>query len=180
MYNRKMKFSIIKQIVHVVEGNIENFHPSKNHCQPRSKPRLTKVLSGWLPSTIWTIYIISFTVTTSPKMKIWHFTKVDEWTHANVDEWAHANVAVDLQLSIKVWIRLSRERSLSCHTCFDMGPRFSRSHPKDRPIQSPLKTRKEMRRTYSYPDTHGYCNIIVHWLHVYCILVRVFQDHNVV
>jgi hypothetical protein len=29
---------------------------------------------------------------------------------------------------------LSREGSLSCHTCCDTGPRFFRSHPKDRPI----------------------------------------------
>jgi hypothetical protein len=29
---------------------------------------------------------------------------------------------------------LSREGSLSCHTCCDTGPRFLRSHPKDRPI----------------------------------------------
>jgi hypothetical protein len=29
--------------------------------------------------------------------------------------------------------------SLSCHTCYDTGPRFFRSHPKDRPIQSPLR-----------------------------------------
>jgi hypothetical protein len=34
-------------------------------------------------------------------------------------------------------------------------PRFFRSHPKDRPIQSPLTTCKGMRRTYSYPDPHG-------------------------
>jgi hypothetical protein len=29
---------------------------------------------------------------------------------------------------------LSREGSLSCHTCCDTGPRFFRSHPKDGPI----------------------------------------------
>jgi hypothetical protein len=29
---------------------------------------------------------------------------------------------------------LSREGSLSCHTCCDTEPRFSRSHPKDHPI----------------------------------------------
>jgi hypothetical protein len=31
---------------------------------------------------------------------------------------------------------LSREGSLSCLTCCDTGPRFFRSYPKDRPIQS--------------------------------------------
>jgi hypothetical protein len=40
------------------------------------------------------------------------------------------------------------------HTCCDTGPRFFRSHLKDRPIQSPLKTCKGMRSTYSNPDSH--------------------------
>jgi hypothetical protein len=59
---RKITFCIIKQIVHAVEGNIKNFQPSKNHCQPRLTPRLTMVLSDWefliLPSTTWAIYIV--------------------------------------------------------------------------------------------------------------------------
>jgi hypothetical protein len=38
---------------------------------------------------------------------------------------------------------LSREGSLSCHTCCDTGPQFFRSHPKDRPIQSPLTTHND-------------------------------------
>jgi hypothetical protein len=38
---------------------------------------------------------------------------------------------------------LSREGSLSCHTCCGSGPPFFRSLPKDRPIQSPLTTQKE-------------------------------------
>jgi hypothetical protein len=50
---------------------------------------------------------------------------------------------------------LSREESLSCHTCCDTEPRFFRSHSKDRPIYSPLTTRKGMRRTYFNPDPHG-------------------------
>jgi hypothetical protein len=37
---------------------------------------------------------------------------------------------------------LSREGSLSCHTCCDTGPQPFRSHSKDRPIQLPLMTRK--------------------------------------
>jgi hypothetical protein len=73
----------------------------------------------------------------------------------------------------------SREGSLSCHTCFDTGPRFFRSHPKDSPIQSPLydtrgdvknllwpgfsrfpiqsllTTHKGVRRNYSNQDPHG-------------------------
>ena len=39
---------------------------------------------------------------------------------------------------------LSREGSLSHHTRSNMRLRFSWSHPKDQPIQSPLTTRKEM------------------------------------
>jgi hypothetical protein len=35
------------------------------------------------------------------------------------------------------------------------GPLFFRSHPKDRPIQSPLTTHKGMWRTYSNKDPHG-------------------------
>jgi hypothetical protein len=37
---------------------------------------------------------------------------------------------------------------------------FSRSHPKDRPIQSPLTTRIGMQRTYSNPDPHRAKNCI--------------------
>jgi hypothetical protein len=50
---------------------------------------------------------------------------------------------------------LSREGSLSRHTCCDTGPRFFRSHPKDRPNQSPLTTHKRMWRIYSNPNPHG-------------------------
>ena len=45
--------------------------------------------------------------------------------------------------------------SLSCHTCCDTGPRFFRSHRKDRPIQSPFTTHEGMWRIYSNPDPHG-------------------------
>jgi hypothetical protein len=55
---------------------------------------------------------------------------------------------------------LSREGSLSCNTYCDTGPRFFRSHPKDRSNQSPLTTHMGMRRTYSNPDPHG-CTVIV-------------------
>jgi hypothetical protein len=50
---------------------------------------------------------------------------------------------------------LSREGSLLCHTCCDMGPRFFWSHPKDRPIQLPFMTYKELWRIYFNPDPHG-------------------------
>jgi hypothetical protein len=44
---------------------------------------------------------------------------------------------------------LSREGSLLCHTYCDTGPHFTRSHPKDRPIQSPLTAHLGMWRIYS-------------------------------
>jgi hypothetical protein len=47
---------------------------------------------------------------------------------------------------------LSREGSLSCYTCCDTGLQFFRSHPKDRPIQSPLTTHEGVWRIYSNPD----------------------------
>jgi hypothetical protein len=50
---------------------------------------------------------------------------------------------------------LSREGSLSCHTCCDTGLRLFRSHPKDRSIQSPLMTHKGMWRIYSNRNLHG-------------------------
>jgi hypothetical protein len=43
--------------------------------------------------------------------------------------------------------------SLSCHTCCDTEPRFSRSQAKD--LQSPFTTQKGMWRIYSNPDPHG-------------------------
>jgi hypothetical protein len=39
--------------------------------------------------------------------------------------------------------------------CCDTGPRFFRSHPKDRPIQSPSTTHEGVWRIYSNPDPHG-------------------------
>jgi hypothetical protein len=62
------------------------------------------------------------------------------------------NLGLCLALLKKPW---SREGLLSCHTCCYTGPRFFRSHPKDRPIWSPLMTRKGMLRTFSNPDPHG-------------------------
>jgi hypothetical protein len=47
--------------------------------------------------------------------------------------------------------------SLSCHTCCYMGHRFFHSHPKDRPIQSPLTTHEGMWRVYSNLDPYGVC-----------------------
>jgi hypothetical protein len=45
---------------------------------------------------------------------------------------------------------LSREGSLSCHTCCDTGPRFFLFHPKDRPIQSPLTTHEDGWMIYRF------------------------------
>jgi hypothetical protein len=44
--------------------------------------------------------------------------------------------------------------SLSCHTCCDTGSRIFRSHPKDRPVQSPLTTHEGMWKIYSNSDPH--------------------------
>jgi hypothetical protein len=46
------------------------------------------------------------------------------------------------------------EGSLSCHTCCDTGPWFFRSHPKNRPIQSPVTKHKGMWRIYSNLDPY--------------------------
>jgi hypothetical protein len=50
---------------------------------------------------------------------------------------------------------LDREGSLSCYTYCETGPRFFRSHPIDRPIQSPFTTCMGMWRIYSNLDPHG-------------------------
>jgi hypothetical protein len=48
---------------------------------------------------------------------------------------------------------LSSEGSISCNTCCDTWPQFFRSHPKDRPILSPLTAHKGIWRIYS-----------IHWM----------------
>jgi hypothetical protein len=50
---------------------------------------------------------------------------------------------------------LEQGGSLSYHTCYDMGPRFFRSHLKDHPTELPLTTHKEMWKICSNPDHHG-------------------------
>jgi hypothetical protein len=46
-------------MIHVVDGNIKNVHPSNHYCQPQLAPRLTIVFSGWtfllIPLATWTI-----------------------------------------------------------------------------------------------------------------------------
>jgi hypothetical protein len=51
---------------------------------------------------------------------------------------------------------LSREGSLSCHICCDMGPQFFRSYTNDRHIQSALTKHDGIMRIYSNPDPHGF------------------------
>jgi hypothetical protein len=58
-------------------------------------------------------------------------------------------------LDLCLTLSLSREGPSSCHIYCDTGPRFFRSHPKDRPIQSPHTTYKGMWRIYSNTDRHG-------------------------
>jgi hypothetical protein len=82
----------------------------------------------------------------------------------------------------------SREGSLSCHTCCDTGPRFFRSHPKDRTIQLPLTTHKGMWRIYSNPDRHGFwgnafdgitwkkhCEVLLWPLVIYACIVSTYH-----
>jgi hypothetical protein len=64
---------------------------------------------------------------------------------------------------------LSMVGSLSCHSYCDTGPRFFRSHPKDRPFQSPLTTRMGARRTFSNPDPHEILWCILYNLVMYIL-----------
>jgi hypothetical protein len=94
MYITKMTFSIIKQIVHVAEGNIENFHPSKNHCEPR----LTMIIFNITLSYMNFLYNVRFTTTwnhihvypTAFRLYIYTLTV---WTRPNgtVDHGFHLN-----------------------------------------------------------------------------------------
>jgi hypothetical protein len=68
---------------------------------------------------------------------------------------------------------LSREGSLSCHTCCNTKPQFFWSHPKDRPIQSPFITHRGMWRTYSNPDPHGYQVYRYISICKLCIIIRI-------
>ena len=42
---------------------------------------------------------------------------------------------------------MNREGSLTCHTCYDTGPRFTWFLPKDRPVQSTFRTSKVLACT---------------------------------
>jgi hypothetical protein len=68
---------------------------------------------------------------------------------------------------------LGREGSLSCHTCCDTaGPQFSRTHPKDRPNQSPLTTHMGTWKIYFNPVTHGVILMEMNkGTHSYCYLI---------
>ena len=45
--------------------------------------------------------------------------------------------------------------SLSCHTCWDTGPRFLRCRPSDLPNSVAFYNKDGIPRTYSNPDPHG-------------------------
>ena len=49
--------------------------------------------------------------------------------------WRHTSVKCFDKTSARDLWSLSREGSLSCHTCCDTGPRFLRSQPKNRHLQ---------------------------------------------
>jgi hypothetical protein len=63
---------------------------------------------------------------------------------------------------------LSREGSLLCHTCCDTGRQYFRSHPKDRPIQSPLTTHMGMWRIYFNTYPHGFARCSLKVKHMAC------------
>jgi hypothetical protein len=69
---------------------------------------------------------------------------------------------------------LSREGSLSCHTCCDMGHRFFRSHPKDPPLHSESQ--------YSSSElllTRKFCTILWRSSAFYkCFLFVCFKPHE--
>ena len=73
---------------------------------------------------------------------------------------------------------------LSCQTCCDTGPRFFQSHPKDRPIQSPLTTQEGMWRIYSNPYPHGFLkqwkvNTYMDWDMIHLALLHVHKNMGV-
>jgi hypothetical protein len=65
---------------------------------------------------------------------------------------------------------LSGEGSSPCHTYCDTESRFFRSHPKDRPIQSPLTIDRHGDYYYYYIYLHDldkrHTNYIHMWLHI--------------
>jgi hypothetical protein len=48
---------------------------------------------------------------------------------------------------------LSREGSLSCHTCCDTGPRFFRSHPIGPPLVASYDTRGDVEDLFYLPGS---------------------------
>ena len=50
--------------------------------------------------------------------------------------------------------QLTREGSLSYHTCYDTGPRCSRFHLKDRPFSRLLRQARD-NEEHTHPDSHA-------------------------
>lgn len=55
---------------------------------------------------------------------------------------------------------IEQRGTLSCYSCYDKGPRFSRSHLKDRPVTSYYKP--WVTRAYSNPDPHFFVVIAIY------------------
>jgi hypothetical protein len=63
--------------------------------------------------------------------------------------------------------------ALSCHTCCDSGPQFFRSHPKDRPMQSPNTIHKEVWRIYFKIES------FTNPTRVHCMYFAIFWNNGV-
>jgi hypothetical protein len=117
---------------------------------------ITWVLSHWYQGkyVIKSIYHYYSNLIDPKSRHIW-LTVADHQIHTQCFASQVIWWSVPLPVKAAKFRPLSREGSLSCHTCCDTGPQFFRSHPKDSPILSPLTTHKGMWRIYSYLDPHG-------------------------
>jgi hypothetical protein len=67
---------------------------------------------------------------------------------------------------------------LLCHGL--TGPRFFRSHPKNRSIQSPLTTQEGMWCIYSNPDPHKCCRMITNILDMIDLVISVISRFTLI
>ena len=56
---------------------------------------------------------------------------------------------------------LSREGSLSCRTCFDTGPRFTHSHPKECVVKSTFTTRNSLVEIHNFAKEINVLELII-------------------
>jgi hypothetical protein len=142
---------------------------------PCSQPHPPEMVIGWVSKPVEMPtpkpYIVLFLVSRIGWLVVYCFTSRSRIFHLYGDVTITGEGLQNLGLCSAL-MPFSREGSLSCHTCCDTGPRFFRSHPKDRPILSPFTTHKGMWKIYSYPDSHG-SPISRLWRHT-----RGYVDHD--